>query len=163
MDKRFDKAFNWILLAEGGEVDDPDDAGGHTKYGISKRSYPFIDIHSLTKETAKTIYYRDYWLPAHCDELPAPLNTAVFDCAVNSGARRAILLLQVALKTVRADGVIGRRTLAAIAMHDPKSLTSSYLSERAIFYTNLAQKKPTQRKFLRGWLNRLFNLIQFIK
>ena len=58
----FDKAMNFVGLMEGGYVNDPIDKGGETKYGISKRSYPNLDIKNLTKEQAREIYYKDFWL-----------------------------------------------------------------------------------------------------
>lgn len=162
MDKRFDLAFRWALITEGGEVDDADDRGGHTKYGISKKAYPSLNISRLTKEMAKDLYFRDYWLRSNADDMPAPLDIAVFDGAVNHGVRTSVKLLQQVL-SVTVDGIAGRQTLGAIAKHDPRDLTSSYLSERARYYFRIVAVDPSQAKFLRGWLRRLFNLIQFIK
>ncbi|KWT77357.1 glycosyl hydrolase 108 family protein [Candidatus Magnetominusculus xianensis] len=62
-------AVRFVLDAEGGYVNDPDDPGGETKYGISKRAYPSLDIKSLTIEDAKRLYRRDYWGRASCDAL----------------------------------------------------------------------------------------------
>ena len=58
---RFLKAFEKVLRHEGGYVNDPLDLGGETKYGISKRSYPHLDIKNLTLDQAKQIYFRDFW------------------------------------------------------------------------------------------------------
>lgn len=77
-----------ILEVEGGYVNHPNDPGGETKYGISKRAYPNLDIRNLTPEAALAIYRRDYW-----DKLPPGLEPAarwfLFDCAVNHGVSRA--------------------------------------------------------------------------
>ena len=65
----FDRAFRFLIGEEGGYVNDPADPGGETKFGISKRAYPQLDIKSLTLDQAKAIYRRDYWAsPArrHC-------------------------------------------------------------------------------------------------
>lgn len=79
----FAAALELLLHFEGGYVNDPNDAGGETKYGISKRAYPNLDIASLTKSDAAEIYLRDYWDACRCSEMPEPLSLSVFDYAVN--------------------------------------------------------------------------------
>ena len=69
----FAKSLNFVLKWEGEYSNDPSDPGGETKYGISKRAYPELDIKSLTKEDAARIYYRDYWQPLDCDSRPDDL------------------------------------------------------------------------------------------
>lgn len=84
----FEIAFEFVVRPdiEGSYVNDPRDPGGETKYGISKRAYPKVDIKNLTLEQAKKIYHDDYWLPCDCAEmLPRPAKLLVFDCAVNQG------------------------------------------------------------------------------
>jgi hypothetical protein len=61
MKTTFEEIIEIVLEHEGGYVNDPDDAGGETKYGIAKRWYPDVDIKNLTKEQAKKIYHTDYW------------------------------------------------------------------------------------------------------
>jgi len=85
----FDKAIKFILKWEGGYSNDSRDPGGETKFGISKRSYPELDISKLTLKQAKEIYYQNYWLKAGCQNMEYPLNLVVFDTAVNMGRRRA--------------------------------------------------------------------------
>lgn len=108
----FDTAFEIVVGHEGGYVDDPQDPGGETKYGISKRAHPTVDIANLTLEQAKEIYAADYWLPCKCDSLPWPLCLYVFDGAVNQGVGGTKKLLQKALDC-KQDGILGKRTLAA--------------------------------------------------
>lgn len=81
----FETAFSFTLGHEGGYVNDSHDPGGETKYGISKRSYPAVDIKSLTLEQAKAIYQRDYWQAASCERMPPKIAIAVFDSAVHHG------------------------------------------------------------------------------
>lgn len=109
----FDEAFEIVVGTEGGYVDDPQDPGGETNWGISKRSYPGVDIKNLTKAAAKTIYLRDYWAKCRCDDLPGFWRLSVFDCAVNQGRGDAIRFLQRAVG-VADDGVFGPKTLAAV-------------------------------------------------
>ncbi|MEG3640458.1 glycoside hydrolase family 108 protein [Magnetococcus sp. PR-3] len=153
--KAFQKAVNLILAHEGGYVNDPDDPGGETKFGISKRAYPNVDIAALTREDAVALYHRDYWQPIHGDDLPPLLAMAVFDAAVNQGVSRAAKLLQKSLR-VTADGKIGPQTLAATKNHPPLDLLADYMSRRAKHYHKLACKNPSQAKYIRGWLKRLF-------
>ena len=79
----WNKAFDLLMVNEGGYVDDKKDTGGETKYGISKKQYPDLDIPSLTMWQARDIYYRDYWTRCKCDLLPDCLSVMVFDFAVN--------------------------------------------------------------------------------
>lgn len=90
----WDVSVGFVLQMEGGYVNDPNDPGGETNYGISKRSYPNLDIKNLTVDQAKEIYYKDFWLPARCDKLSAPLALVVLDAAVNMGLGAAASLLQ---------------------------------------------------------------------
>lgn len=149
-------AFEHILEVEGGYGNDPDDPGGETKYGISKRAYPGLDIGRLTKPQAYEIYDRDYWAAANCDMLPYKLGFALFDAVVNHGRRRGTKLLQAALG-VKADGVIGPITSGTAMGSDAREVVVDFLARRGMFYAGLAKRKG-QSKFLRGWLRRLFIL-----
>lgn len=89
----FDKAFEIVIGHEGGYVDNPRDPGGRTKYGISQRSYPKLDIKNLTLDQAKQIYFDNYWKASGADKYPWPMSYFIFDVAVNSGVGRARQLL----------------------------------------------------------------------
>ena len=102
----FDIAFERVIGHEGGYVDDPNDPGGETKFGVSKRSYPDVDIASLTVEDAKAIYRRDYWERAGCHKLPGRVAFQVFDCAINSGVETALRLLKQSASATEADTVL---------------------------------------------------------
>jgi lysozyme family protein len=151
MSEAFDKAFNWIISAEGGYVNDPHDPGGETKYGISKRAYPFVDIPNLTLDQAKDIYQKT-WDSIHGDELPYPLNTLVFDCAVNQGRGAAVQALQRVLG-VDVDGMVGPETVKA-AQATQATILVDYLTYRALLYSAL----PGFKEYGKGWFNRLFRL-----
>lgn len=151
----------WILETEGGYVDDPDDPGGETNFGISKRTYQNLDIKALTPDDAARIYKRDFWVHTCADRLPPVLGIAFFDSAVNQGPSRAGMLLQLSLG-VHADGVIGASTIAAAVNAERLGLLRSeltdYLSRRAVHYAELADQRLQMRKFRRGWFRRLFEL-----
>lgn len=108
----FDQAVRSVLKHEGGYVNDPADPGGETKYGITKRSYPALDIACLTVGDAIAIYRRDYWDRIHGDELPSGLAYFLLDTAVNLGVVQAVRYLQRAAGTP-VDGVMGPVTLVA--------------------------------------------------
>ena len=147
----FDRAFEIVIGAEGGYSNDPNDRGGETKYGISKRSYPTLDIASLTLADAKRIYHRDFWIFISGDALPWPLSYFVFDAAVNQGVAPAIRMLQQALG-VEADGVIGPQTLAAVGRFPQSEVCSLFLALRGVRYTGTHGFKH----YGLGWFKRLF-------
>ncbi|RMF77894.1 MAG: hypothetical protein D6744_10775, partial [Planctomycetota bacterium] len=125
-----------ILEHEGGYVNDPDDPGGETKFGISRRAYPDVNIADLTESQAAEIYRRDYWDKVRGDELPDPVAHCVFDCAVNQGVSRAIKWMQEVAGTA-ADGIIGPQTLAAVRVVEPARFVSRYQVRRLRHYTSL--------------------------
>ena len=80
----FPDCISHVLAAEGGLVNDPKDPGGVTKFGISQRSYPALNIRELTPDDAKALYQRDYWAPIQGEDLPAGLDLVVLDHAAVS-------------------------------------------------------------------------------
>ena len=150
MNSEFDSAFEALIGHEGGHVDHPDDPGGETKYGISKRSYPEVNIAGLTLDDAKAISRRDYWDRVRADELPSELRFLLFDAAVNAGVAQSIKWLQRAVG-VRDDGVIGPITLAAIADSNPHQISSNFLGQRLKHMTDLRHWD----QFGRGWARRI--------
>lgn len=89
MRENFEKAFELTVGFEGGYVNDPDDLGRETKYGISKQAHPQCNIPALTLEQAREIYLNEYWKEAGCDTLMYPLDILTFDRAVLHGVRDA--------------------------------------------------------------------------
>lgn len=156
----FNVAITFVLESEGGYVHDPDDAGGETNFGISKRAYPHLEIKSLTKAQAVEIYYQDYWLACRCHQLPAYMAAALFDTAVNMGNRTAAKLLQQALR-VSADGIIGSQTLNAAQQQSAAHFLPQFFSYRGKRYSEIAQQGQNI-KFIRGWLKRCFDLYQHL-
>lgn len=142
-----------VIAHEGGYVNDPADPGGETKYGISKRAYPQLDIKNLTRDAAAAIYERDYFTSAKLYMLPDPLAYCVLDFGVNVGTSRAVKALQRVLG-VSVDGVVGKGTAAAVeAVRDPYTLVAAYQRARTEYYVSL--NKP---RFLQGWLNRTIDV-----
>lgn len=149
----FEQAVDIILAKEGGYVNNPNDSGGETNMGISKRSYPSVDIKNLTKDQAKKIYYKDFWLKIKAEELPPKIRLHVFDFAVNAGVSTAIRTLQNAVGTA-SDGIIGAQTIKAV-----QRLTArDYAVARMKYYTSLAKRRPKDIVFLDGWLIRTLDI-----
>ena len=159
--ERFEQAVAMVLTHEGGHVNDPVDPGGETKYGISKRSYPHLDIASLTEAQAKDIYYRDWWLRLRCNEIQDDgVAQKLMDTAVNVGLRTGVRLLQQALvevgQAVTVDGVIGPQTIAAANRAESGKLLAAMRCQQAAHYRGLIRKNPRLAKFERGWINRAY-------
>ena len=110
----FSKVIEMVLEHEGGYVNHPSDPGGETKYGISKRAYPDVNIADLTEEDAEEIYFNDYWSRIKGEELPAGVACVVMDYAVNSGISRASKALQSVCGIANGDGIIGPASLNAV-------------------------------------------------
>ena len=152
----FAKALEIVLKHEGGYVNDPDDAGGETNKGISKRAYPNLDIKNITDEEVANIYKRDYWDKCSCDRLPSYLKLFVFDTAVNMGVGRAKKMLQQAVDTV-VDGVVGPNTLRQAGKVRKNYAIMNLVGLRWARYHEIA-KRGNNKKFLNGWLNRLADI-----
>ena len=146
----FKECIKMVLELEGGYFNHPNDAGGETKYGITKRDYPELDIPRLTKQQATVIYLLHYWDPMGVEKLMPPLHLVVFDAGVNCGIRTAVKMLQE-LAGVEKDGIIGPKTIAAAQHITPQQ----YLQRRELYYRRIVKTNPSQKVFLKGWLNRL--------
>lgn len=148
---RFDECLSVILDLEKGPTNDPRDPGGLTKFGISQRNHPDVDIMNLTKEKEEEIYRSEYWNPIHGDALPRGIDLLVFDAAVNQGVKAASLMLQLAVG-VQGDGVIGSETLAAVNKYPREELAILFAARRAKRYA----VNVNLRIYGNGWYKRLF-------
>lgn len=146
----FQRAFEVVIGHEGGLSDDPRDPGGLTRYGISKRAHPTVDVRNLTLAQAKQIYLARYWLPLHADAMPEAAAVQVFDAAVNHGIKPAVRMMQRALR-VPVDGVIGPVTLNALIAADDARFVARFAAERLTYYTDLAGWDV----YGRGWTRRV--------
>ena len=146
----WNKAFELVILNEGGYVNDPYDKGRETKYGISKKQYPHVDIPSLTVEQARDIYHEDYWCRYKCDCLPDAVGLVLFDSIVNSNAKRMIKFLQECLN-VSADGIMGNQTIGACNRLPLKKIINDFLDKRLAYLMTLSDWK----RYGKGWSNRI--------
>ena len=160
MKGNFDKCLALLLAHEGGFVNHPQDPGGMTNLGVTKRVWEEwvghdVDekqMRALTPETVAPLYKRKYWDAIRADELVAGVDYCVFDVAVNSGSGRAIKFLQSCVG-VNADGGFGPATLAAVekAEEDPERLIELYSAKRLEFLQSL----KTFETFGKGWSRRV--------
>ena len=152
--KNFDEIIEYVLEHEGGYVNDPTDLGGETKYGITKRFYPDVDIKNLTIEQAKQIYKDDYWDKNRVESLPQELWHIFFDMCVNMGRGTAVKILQRAAnskgKGLDVDGGMGPATLNALNGIGVERVRAY----RVKYYVDLINAKPEQEKFYFGWFRR---------
>lgn len=151
-EKVLEKTFDMIMEHEGGSkvTNDPSDPGGLTKYGVSQRAYPNLDIKNLTKDDAMKIFKKDYWDKCKCDLLQDSISIIVADCAYNSGCSRAIKLLQKSLN-INQDGIIGNQTLNSVKSFNEKELVDLYSKNRLDFLKSLS----TFKRYGKGWTNRI--------
>lgn len=146
----FDYAILTVLRNEGGLVNNPNDPGGITKYGISKRAYPNLDIAALTLDAAEAIYKKDFWkFGGIVDQAVA---TKLFDAYVNM-EHTAIRIAQTVVK-VPVDGSYGPHTEMAINNADPREFLKSFRLALAQHYKDIVTAKPEEAVFLKGWLTR---------
>lgn len=163
MKGNFEQCLTWLLKHEGGFVNHPEDPGGMTNKGITARVYEqwlseTIDSEPVvTEDTMRNIpashvaaiYREEYWNRVSGDQLPAGLDWAVFDWAVNSGVGRSARTLQK-IVGVTVDGGIGPMTLGAVGIHEPEKLITDMYSRRQAFYERL----KTFETFGKGWTRR---------
>lgn len=159
---RFDLCLDEVLRHEGGYADHRQDPGGATNMGITRKTLarwrqvspwwklPKSAVQDLKRAEAARIYRANYWNAVRAGDLPAGLDLALFDFAVNSGPGRAVRTMQVLLG-VAVDGVVGPLTLGAIRPRSAAALVSGLCDRRLGFLGRLS----TFSVFGRGWTARV--------
>jgi lysozyme family protein len=153
----FETAIERILKHEGGYVFDRRDPGGETQWGISKRSYPDVDIKRLTREQAKALYERDFWRPVVATVALPALQFQLLDAAVNHGMGNAVRFLQRAVGAAD-DGHWGQHSHAALARMSVADVLALFMAERFEFWAKLRAFDA----FGRGWVRRGAENLRFI-
>jgi len=152
----FDEVFDRTIDHEGSYVNDPNDPGGETNWGISRRSYPDVNIKALTRDGAKEIYRRDFWLRISGDKLPDSVTFQLFDFAVNSGIETAVRYLQRAIG-VADDGHWGPVSAAYASATTETEMIMMLNAERLDFMTRL-KNWPNAGK---GWARRISQNLKY--
>lgn len=174
-----------IVAREGGFVNDPDDPGGATNFGVTIHTLrrlgldldrdgdiDLADIRRLTRDRAEEIFIEHYYYRPRIAQLPPVLQASVFDMYVNAGAN-AVKILQRLLREmghpVAVDGAIGPQTVqaaAAAAQAAPDHIADAYGIARRNYYLRLADRRPASRKYARtraggkgGWIRRAEDFI----
>jgi len=175
----FQRALEVILKEEGGYVNDPDDPGGATNFGITQATYDLYiglsgedkPVEEIKASEVSDIYWHNYWLAGSCDKIESyPIALLHFDGCVNIGVKRAGKLLQRALVAhdvdIAIDGVVGPKTIGATnyfasgAFMIPwyELLFLQLWSRRIAYYRKISDKNKKLRKFLRNWIVRMENI-----
>lgn len=137
----FDDCFDRLMGHEGGYVNDPRDPGGETKWGVSKRSYPTLDIAKLTKEDAKRIFKHDFWDKVNGDQLYDGVAFQLADFAYHSGPARALAFYEDYCRPgdTESDQIM------------------NLCAERLYWLTTL----PTWKTYGKGWARRIADNLRF--
>ena len=136
----FQAAVKFVLQKEGGYVNSPNDPGGETNMGISKKQYPEEDIKNLTLARAIELYKSDYWDANSLDDMDFPLCICAFDAYV----QHKPTTVQTLLDASNGDWV-------------------TFIAKRISYYMLLINKNPALRVFQRGWVNRMVDLKKYIE
>lgn len=167
------KTIKEVIRVEGGYVDDPDDSGGETRYGITRSlaiRYGYTgDMRDLPYDAAFNIYAAEFWDKLHGDDLmniSEPVTAELMDTAVNTGKSRAVRFLQDSLNVlnrrgklysdIAVDGVMGGQTLRAVGEYishrDERALLRALNCLQGAFYIDLAARRQKDEEFIYGWL-----------
>ena len=148
-----------IIIAEGGAkyTNDPEDRGGGTKFGITQKRFPKLNIKTLTYDDAYRIYKREYWDRYKVKRLPAKFRHVYMDMLVNLGPGKAARILQRGANAIvkphlKIDGGIGPKTIKALRLK--KVDIGKIRAARIYMYCMIVSRKPEQIRFLEGWINR---------
>lgn len=171
----FENALKYSLKWEGGFVDHPMDKGGPTNKGITihtlsafrKRECTIEDIKNIQDQEARAIYKTFFWDPLSLEYLiDEPSQIAIFDIAINRGNKRSAKYAQLAtnmilsknnpqgVKPLIADGILGSRSIEAINSVPCGTFLKEFYFNVVSGYTAIVRLNPTQKVFLKGWLNR---------
>jgi lysozyme family protein len=169
----FKIALAETLSHEGGYANHPDDPGGVTMRGVTKKTWARWtgrkvkevsdeEMRSLSIDQIMPLYHAWYWSPVRADELPGGLDFVVFDISVNSGPGRAVRMLQKAVNElgrihIQVDGMMGPKTLSAASKINVFDLINEVGNTRLWFYFDLS----TFRTFGKGWMRRLLSVTSF--
>ena len=149
----FNIAIDKVLKHEGGY-----DENGDSKYGISQKWYPEVDVKNLTLDDAKKIYWENYWKKILGSSIKnQKIANEILDIVVNMGVKGGVKLVQQVVGSY-VDGIFGPHTLDAVNSIDDEELLMCKLKMARIReYVDLCNENPKYRMYLRGWLNRVLD------
>ncbi len=161
------------LNQEGGYSNDPDDSGKETYKGISRESHnnwsgwtiidrykaksgfpSILDKDVELQKQVELFYLYEFWLPLKADQIQNQTTAeSIFDFAVNAGIKTSVQLVQSIVGT-KADGIIGEKTLQKLNSLDFGYFQPAFTVAKISHYISTIQKRPTNKKFLYGWIIR---------
>jgi lysozyme family protein len=171
----FERAFAFTVGNEGGYVNNPNDIGGPTKYGITistlsswlNRKASADDVKNMPLSTAHVIYETRYWKPVGCDRIESPeIAICMFDFCVLRGAYIPSLYAQTICNhfggSLVTDGKIGPKSIEAINCLSPKEFIPDFSAMAEEGFREIVRNNPSQQVFLQGWINRAHRLLTLI-
>lgn len=173
--KAFQDALKFTLEYEGGYVNNPNDPGGATNFGITQNTYDGYrvtqrldkqSVRQISRAEVQEIYYRSFWLKISGDSFHPAVASCIFDFVVNSGFSNkwdtgGMQLIQHEFE-LQDDGKCGPQTIATISAVNPEEACNRINDVREENYRRLG-RNPSQAIFLKGWLSRVLALRLFIK
>ena len=168
---RFERIFDYLLRVEGGYSDDKYDKGGKTKYGIIEseaRKYGYKgEMRDMPIDIARDINNKKDYHRNGLDTLKSDkIALSICDFVVNAGnwgTKKAQAALNELGFDLRVDGILGEKSLAALNEVDENKFLEKYHDLQRRYYRVLAANKPSQKKFLTGWLNRVERKENYLK
>jgi len=169
----FEKYLPFLIQWEGSAYENvPGDAGGPTKYGITLQDWKTYgydknhdglinaeDVKLISLEDAKPLIKGEYWDVLKADDIKSQsVAEAIVDFGYNAGRSNVARKVQKILNISKPDGIFGPITIAKINQTDSKTLFESIKQVRTQYYLDIVNDKPSQQKFLKGWLNRVNSL-----
>lgn len=167
-DPNFLYAFKRTMIpelgdTENGYVNSPTDRGGETKYGISKRAFPNVDIKNLTLEGARALAFEHYWKPAGLSAIEDKYVAAeIFDSCYLHGPRPAGRMAQRACtflgRPLTVDGKLGPQSAAALNALSKRyrlALIEALNLFQGVYFLEICENDPSQLANARGWMKRL--------
>lgn len=166
-------AYNQVLQNEGGYVNDPDDPGGETYKGVTRKFFPKwegwttidllkkqsgfpknLDSDTELQESVKTFYEVQFWSRIKGDDITdQDVATSIFDFAVNAGVTTSASLAQMVVG-VAADGIIGPQSIEAINKYNVELFLAKFTLAKIARYIHIVQKRPKSKKYFYGWIRR---------
>lgn len=163
---RIEETARAIFRWEGGWSNHKNDRGGATMMGVTLNTYKAYcrkkgkavptadDLKRITRETATDVLRVLFWQPLKADSIQ---NQSVADIIVDNCWGSGLSYLRIVQEVLgeQRDGIMGPKTLAAINGADQRTLHARLVERRRVYYSNVVMANPSQKVFLKGWLNRL--------
>lgn len=155
----FQIAVQKTLVNEGGFVDDPNDPGKATNFGITQADMPGVNMKDITQAQAIAYYAENYWKTLYAQIENQDVANKLFDMGVLFGVGEAVKVLQIVLATsvpaIEPDADFGPETLAATNEVDANSLLQAYKTAMVTYMLRIVVNKPVLREFTSGWGKRI--------